>query len=518
MGAIFGRDAIGGRLERTNNRQCCDSFALSPKVLACRHRRKDRRQRIGCRQRRIFHGHRMEVHVMFGIVSPSPPPPANPRDGTLTDSDANTPIKLRTRKIRVEIVKGPTAGVIAELPGLGARIGSAKDADLVIHDSKVSRHHLTLRIENDAIRVTDNQSRNGTRLDGVRILDAYAKPDAVLVIGATSLRLRMLESSIEVPISNKERFGAMVGRSIPMRRLFGLLERIAPTDMSVLVEGETGTGKELVAQGLHTQGRRAEKPFVVFDCSAISETLMESELFGHKKGAFTDARQDRAGRFEEADGGTIFLDEIGELPRALQPKLLRVLEAREIRRIGDDKVLRIDVRVIAATNRSLSMEVERGHFREDLYHRLAEVVVLVPPLRHRPEDIPLLARNLETQVLEMHPGLSPLPEPMIQEWRGLSFPGNVRELRNRVRQTLLLGAERQTYGDTAPDRADEQGIRLDEPLLDGLKRIKQAYEKEYLQKLLEKTGNNVTRTAELAGVGRRYVQVAMEEYGLREKR
>ncbi len=472
------------------------------------------------RQRFIFSVQGPEVCDIFGIVSHFSSSFSATHDGTLTDSDANTLLKLRTRKIRVEIIKGSTVGVIAELPGLSARIGSAKDADLVIQDSKVSRHHLTVRIEGDAIRVTDNQSRNGTQLDGVRVLDAYARPDAVLVIGTTSLRLRMLETSIEVPISSHEHFGAMVGRSIPMRRLFGLLERIAQTDMSVLVEGETGTGKELVAQGLHSHGRRGEQPFVVFDCSAISETLMESELFGHKKGAFTDARQDRTGRFEEADGGTIFLDEIGELPLALQPKLLRVLEARQARRIGDDKVRRVDVRVIAATNRSLSREVERGRFREDLYYRLAEIVVQVPPLRHRPEDIPLLARHLETQVLEMNPGLSPLPEQVIQQWRGVSFPGNIRELRNRVRQALLLGAQQQTSSETeaSPNFSDEHEVRLDEPLLDGLKRVKQAYEKEYLQKLLEKTGNNVTRTAELAGVGRRYVQLAMEQYGLREKR
>lgn len=465
-----------------------------------------------------FSGASIKTGATFTTVSP--PPPSTTVDGTLTEPESNATIKLRTRKIRVEIFKGAATGVVVELPGLGARIGSAKDADLVIPDSKVSRQHLTLRIEGEAIRVTDNQSRNGTQLDGIRILDAYARPDAVLVIGSTSLRLRMLETSIEVPISTKERFGVMVGRSIPMRRLFGLLERIAPTDMSVLVEGETGTGKELVAQGLHAHGRRAEQPLVVFDCSAVSENLMESELFGYRKGAFTDARQDRAGRFEEADGGTIFLDEIGELPLALQPKLLRVLEAREVRRIGDDKVRRVDVRVVAATNRSLSIEVERGRFREDLYHRLAEVVVQVPPLRHRPEDIPLLARHLETQVLEMNPGLSPLPEPMIQEWRGLSFPGNIRELRNRVRQALLLGAQQQTFSEAevSPNLSGEHEVRLDEPLLDGLKRVKQAYEKEYLQKLLEKTGNNVTRTAELAGVGRRYVQLAMEEYGLREKR
>lgn len=439
-------------------------------------------------------------------------------DGTLTAPASGATIKLRSRKIRVEVVKGHKVGTITELPGLGARVGSAKDADLVIDDPTVSRHHLTLRIEGDAIRVIDNQSRNGTQLDGVRILDAFARPDAVLVIGSTSLRLRMLDTSVEVPLSTNERFGNMVGRSVPMRRLFGLLERIAPTDMSVLVEGETGTGKELVTEGLHLQSQRAQGPLVVFDCSAVSQNLIESELFGHKKGAFTDARQDRAGRFEEASGGTLFLDEIGELPLELQPKLLRALERREVRRIGDDKVRHVDVRIIAATNRSLSIEVERGRFREDLYHRLAEVVVQVPALRHRPEDIPFLARHLEAKVRETHPAIPALPDDVLHEWRGMSFPGNVRELRNRVRLALHLGPERQTFveSEESPKTAGEVEVRLDEPLFEGFERLKDAYEKVYLQRALEKTGNNVTHTAELAGVGRRYVQRAMERHGLRE--
>lgn len=446
----------------------------------------------------------------------SPPEP----DGTLTAPASGTTIKLRSRKIRVEVVKGPKAGAVVELPGLGARVGSAKDADLVIDDPTVSRHHLTLRIEGDAIRVIDNQSRNGTQLDGVRILDAFARPDAVLVIGSTSLRLRMLDTSVEVPLSTNERFGNMVGRSVPMRRLFGLLERIAPTDMSVLVEGETGTGKELVAEGLHLQSRRAEGPLVVFDCSAVSQNLIESELFGHKKGAFTDARQDRAGRFEEASGGTLFLDEIGELPLELQPKLLRALERREVRRIGDDKVRQVDVRIVAATNRSLSIEVERGRFREDLYHRLAEVVVQVPALRHRPEDISVLARQLEAKVRQTHPEMPLLPEDVVQQWRGMSFPGNVRELRNRVRLACLLGPERPTFheSDESAKASSDLEVRIDEPLFEGFERLKDAYEKAYLQKALEKTGHNVTHTAELAGVGRRYVQRAMERHGLREDR
>jgi transcriptional regulator with GAF, ATPase, and Fis domain len=436
---------------------------------------------------------------------------------------------LRSRKIRLEVIQGPDRGRITELPGHGARIGSGPDADIVLSDPTVSKHHLTVRIDADAIRVLDNKSRNGTLLDGVRVIEAYARPDAVLTLGSTALRLRMLTEAIDVPLSASDHFGAVLGRSVAMRRMFGLLERVAPTDMTVLVEGETGTGKELVAEGIHRHSARAAGPFVVFDCSAVSPSLIEGELLGHKKGAFTDARADRPGRFEEADGGTLFLDEIGELPIELQPKLLRAIERREVRRLGDDRVRRVDVRIVAATNRSLSVEVDRGRFRDDLYHRLAEVVIHVPPLRARLDDVPLLARHFEAALRARQAELPPLDDAVIARFRDMSWPGNVRELRNKVRFALLLEPERPPAAaamagavpDAVPGEANplaDVAVRLDEPLLEGGERARAAYERAYLLQALEKTGHNVTRTAELAGVGRRYIQRAMERYGLRTGR
>ena len=454
-------------------------------------------------------------------MAPAYPPLHDGDDRTRTAPGDDVPVMLRSRKIRIEVLRGPDQGHIAALPGHGARVGSGKDADIVLSDPTVSKHHVSLRVEGEAIRVLDNKSRNGTLLDGVRVLDAYARPDSVLTLGATTLRLRLLDEAIDLPLSPRDRFGDLLGRSVAMRRMFSLLERVAPTDMTVLIEGETGTGKELVAEGIHQHSLRAGRPFVVFDCSAVSPTLIESELLGHKKGAFTDARADRPGRFEEADGGTLFLDEIGELPFEMQPKLLRAIERREVRRLGDDKVRRVDVRLVAATNRSLSVEIDRGRFRDDLYHRLAEVVVRVPPLRSRLDDIPLLVHHLEATLRAQKPSLAPLDEATLARFRAMSWPGNVRELRNKVRFALLLGLERPQVVEAEPAvslPAGDLAIRLGEPLLEGGERARAAYERAYLGMALERTGNNVTRTAELAGVGRRYIQRAMERYGLRENR
>ncbi|HTN91121.1 MAG TPA: sigma 54-interacting transcriptional regulator, partial [Sorangium sp.] len=403
-------------------------------------------------------------------------------DGTLTAQPSADRLTLRSNKIRVEVVQGPDAGAVIELPGPEARIGSDPGCDLQLKDRMVSRLHLVLRIERDRIRVIDPGSRNGTTVDGVQIRDAYARPDASILIGSSALRLRMLSTIVELPISTRDHFGGLLGRSVAMRRIFAVLERVAPTDTTLLIEGESGTGKELAARGVHEASGRAGGPFVVFDCSTASSALLESELFGHKKGAFTGALEDRVGMFEEADGGTLFLDELGELPPDLQPKLLRVLESGEVRRVGLNKPRRVDVRVVAATNRSLARAVELGAFREDLYYRLAVVPIRLPPLRERPEDIPLLVHHLEQQLASRIPGAAPLPERVVDLFAEQSWPGNVRELRNAVARALALGAPVPAgQGPRSPSGAGGLEVRLDEPLLAGRTRVARDYEKAYME-------------------------------------
>ncbi|HEX5750479.1 MAG TPA: sigma 54-interacting transcriptional regulator [Archangium sp.] len=418
-------------------------------------------------------------------------------------------LKLRSHRIRIEAVKGPDAGRSAELPGLSVSIGSGGDCDFVLTDPTVSRLHLYLRIEKDALRVSDAGSRNGTCIDGTQVRDAYARPDSLITLGGTTLRLRMLADVVELPISSREAFGQLLGRSIAMRRVFSLLERAAPTDVTVLLEGETGTGKEWAAIGLHQESPRAEGPFVVFDCSAVAPSLIESALFGQMRGAFTGATVERPGVFEEAHGGTLFLDEVGELPLELQPKLLRALESREVRRLGGSGSRRVDVRVIAATNRSLLQDVDRGRFREDLYYRLAVITVRMPPLRERLEDIPLLVRHFEK-------GRTPLPGSVVDAFCEQSWPGNVRELRNAVERAHALGPpEPAEPGARAGPAPGALGVDLSEPLLSGRQRVAEAYEREYIERALKETGGNVSRAAALAGVGRKFMQQAMKRHGLR---
>jgi transcriptional regulator with GAF, ATPase, and Fis domain len=429
-------------------------------------------------------------------------------------------VKLVSRKVRIEVLGGPDAGRHAELAGPEVRIGSAPDCDLSLRDPTVSRHHVTLRIDNERVRVVDAGSTNGTNVDGLTVRDAFARPDSRIQLGTTTLRLGMLPDVIEVPISARDRFGGLLGQSEAMRRVFAILERVAPTDTTLLVEGETGTGKELVAEGVHEESQRSAGPFVVFDCSAVSPTLIESELFGHVKGAFTGAIGDRAGAFEAADGGTLFLDEIGELPLDLQPKLLRVLERREVRRVGSNQVRKVDVRILAATNRSLSREVERGRFREDLYYRLAVIHVGLPPLRERPEDIPPLVAHFTREL--GGPGAVPLPETLIKTLETQSFAGNVRELRNVVARAISLRAPTPSSTQALPGAAPAGSpqvtvpIDLSVPLKTARDRLMDTYEEAYLREALNLTSGNITRAADLAGVNRKFIQRAMKRLGLRE--
>jgi transcriptional regulator with GAF, ATPase, and Fis domain len=426
---------------------------------------------------------------------------------------------LRSQRICVDIAAGPDAGKTVVLPGPEARVGSGPDCDLVIGDPTVSRHHFTIRVEREAVRITDNASRNGTAVDGLWLLDGFARPDSSIAIGNTTLSLRLLDDTVELPLSSKTRYGPLLGRSVAMRRLFAVLERVAPTETTVLIEGETGTGKELVAEALHEGSRRADKPFVVFDCSAVSSQLIESELFGHVRGAFTGAVADRVGAFEAAHGGTLFLDEIGELPLDLQPKLLRALERLEIRRVGTHQPIRVDVRIVCATHRSLANEVERGTFREDLYYRLAVVRVPVPALRERPEDIPVLVQHFIDQFAGRHGNAGELGARVIEGFQSMAWPGNVRELRNAVARAMSLGPPRdlRTTAEIAA-AAPPPGVvdvDLSIPLRTAKEQVADAFERAYLVELLKSAGGMITRAAELAGTNRKYIQRAMRRHDLR---
>ncbi len=432
-----------------------------------------------------------------------------------TDTPPNA-IKLRTHKIRIEVVQGPAAGAIIELPGPEARIGSGADCDFVVKDSTVSRLHLVLRIHNELLRVIDSGSRNGTSIDGTMIHDAYARPDSTITIGGTTLRMQMLSDVVELPLSTRDEFGGLLGKSVAMRRLFALLERVSPTDVTLLIEGETGTGKELAAEAAHRSSPRARRPFVVFDCSSVKPEAIESELFGQVCGGDKGSAP-RLGCFEQANGGTLFLDEIGELPIEVQPKLLRAIETRTIRRIGADGGSRpVDVRIIAATHHSLSREIDRGNFRDDLYYRIAVVTVRIPPLRERSDDVPLLVRHFERHHMSAAHHPEPLPESMVQSFVSRAWPGNVRELKNQVDCALFLRNERISTEGGAPVLGPTvNGVSLAVPLLVGRDHIADAYEKAYIELALEKAGGNISRAAKLAGVGRRFLQKAMDHHGLR---
>ncbi len=281
----------------------------------------------------------------------------------------------------------------------------------------------------------DLKSRNGTYVEGVRVESASVSHGFTIRVGRTEVFVnyaRGEQKSVESWPS--ERFGPLVGRSQIMRELFATLARLAPLEASIMIAGETGTGKELVARAIHEASPRASGPFVVVDCATLSETLIEAELFGHTKGAFTGAHQTRVGAIEAAEGGTVFLDEIGELPMNMQPKLLRVLESSTVRRIGETKQRSVDVRFLAATHRDLLSMVKRGEFREDLYFRLAVLPVRVPSLRERAEDMELLLKHFSEGVLDW---LSPA---VLRALEARPWRGNVRELRNFAERARAIGA------------------------------------------------------------------------------
>ncbi|MGZ3429285.1 MAG: sigma 54-interacting transcriptional regulator, partial [Polyangia bacterium] len=465
--------------------------------------------------------------------------PPNPRDqGLYEESPALTTVfdgaratVRHLRKSKVVVVSGAEQGREVEVGKPRVTGGRSIINDLVLSDKAISGSHFEILARDDGYRLRDLDSTNGTFIGELRIREVWLKPGQEFRVGHTLLRFVPTQEIVEIPLSKRDTFESVTGSSVRMREIFATLEKVAPSELTVMVTGETGTGKEMIARGIHQASPRKSKPFVVLDCGAIPKDLIESTLFGHEKGSFTGAVAQHQGCFEQAHGGTIFLDEIGELDINLQPKLLRVLENRELKRVGGDRVIKIDVRVVAATNRDLRQMVNQGTFREDLYFRLSVIHVELPPLRERKEDIPALA-DVFLREIGGRRGMSMVFAPdAVASLQGHSWPGNVRELKNVVERAASLtegamvtradlmfnrdgGGPRSSSpsgpgGGRSNGSSEGGGGELSmPPILPGIdfkeakQRVVDHFELAYLKQLLERHDGNITRSAQEAGLTR----------------
>ena len=412
-------------------------------------------------------------------------------------------------------------------------IGAMEDNDLVVNNETVSRYHCKIVQEETGYLLIDLGSTNGTFINRVRVKEGYLKPGCTVGLGNSEIKFSAADEKVEIVPSRKERLGPMIGRHLKMRELYAVLEKISPTGTTVVIEGETGTGKEVVAQTIHQLSPRASGPLMVVDCGAVPDNLIESELFGHEKGSFTGAIMTRQGLFEMANGGTLFLDELGELPLDLQPKLLRALESREIRRVGSSKPIKVDVRIIAATNRNLEEEVKAGRFRQDLFYRLSVVRVFLPPLRDRHEDIPILVKHFLAEAAynrkpDGSPRISGCSRAAMDVLSSYRWPGNVRELVNTIERAVSFSEGDMIDPGDLPDtvRGKEDAPRVsglngpamgqagDATFKDAKERWVSSFERDYIVQLLKKNKGNISHAAREADIDRKYFRKLMKKYGL----
>jgi DNA-binding NtrC family response regulator len=453
-------------------------------------------------------------------------PPGGPAGTHVLAEAMSGPVTRR--EVALVVVEGPDAGKRVPVDRPVLRVGKDPSCDLFVPDITVSRFHFAIEKVNEGYLIRDLGSTNGTFVDDMRIKEAYLRPGAHIKAGRVVLLFQPIYVADEIQPSKADRFEGLVGRSAPMRLVFGVLERVAPTDATVLLQGETGTGKGAAARAIHMASLRAGGPFVVVDCGSISRTLIESELFGHEKGAFTGADVSRAGACERANGGTLFLDEVDDLPLELQPKLLRVLEEREVQRLGGSRPTRLDIRVIGATKKDLRQAVMDGTFREDLYFRLSVVRVQLPPIRDRRDDLPVLCDAFisPSEGAGVWGRLAPALREQLEAYH---WPGNVRELRNVLERIRFMGvpgelgfdpsAARQPEASPAapqPSSAESSSIPIDfeRPFKEVKDELVDAFEREYLQRLLERGGGNIAAAARSAGLNRKYFYDLLRKHGL----
>ena len=414
-------------------------------------------------------------------------------------------------------------------------VGRNAACQLVLDDGKVSAVHAELVATEQGVRVRDKGSRNGTFVAGVRVGEIYLLTAGKLRIGETEIVFEPGRTE-RIAVSTVPSFGPMVAASPVMRGIFERLGKVSPTDLTILITGETGTGKELVAQAMHLASPRARKPFVVVDCGSIPPTLAEATLFGHERGAFTGAIDKRLSPFQEADGGTIFLDELGELPLDVQPKLLRALAERRIKPVGGSAYREVDVRVLAATRRDLVRAVNSGGFRSDLYFRIAQIKIELPALRQRLEDIPILVRRM-LKDLGDEPAYERIAASTLERLMRHDWPGNVRELRNAVAVAHALAGEGEEL-----DVAAHLGALTESPLAgpifgggsgggggngggsfkgqkfqDAKRDVLTRFERDYFASLSDEAKGNVSEMARRAGMERAHVRAYLRRHGISVK-
>jgi two-component system, NtrC family, response regulator HydG len=479
---------------------------------------------------------------MVGSTEMAEPPNDGDHVSTVRKSRSDAPPDARSSPagtFALVVIEGPDTGTRFAVDGSHAPhlLGQGPFCDLRLMDPQVSRRHAALELLGSKVRLRDLGSTNGTLVDRLGVVEAYLEGGEVLRLGASALRVERLVEASRANLSSRSAFGGLLGASRAMRRLYPWCERLASSTIPVIIEGETGTGKEVLAESLHDCGPRAAAPFVVFDCTAVPANLVESELFGHERGAFTGAHSTRKGVFEQASGGTLFIDEIGDLDLQLQSKLLRAVERSEIRRVGSDRWMKLDTRILCATRRDLDREVQEGRFRDDLLHRLAVGRIELPPLRARAGDVPMLVHHF---CKELCADATALPKALVARWEQDPWPGNVRELRNAVARHVTLGdiaihdpieeqtddveprvpalaasVGREPAHSTVGGPADAIERVLDQnlPLIVGRQVVVDEYERRYIRRVLEAHGGNVMRAAKASGIARRYFQKLRSRVG-----
>ncbi|MGC4117439.1 MAG: sigma 54-interacting transcriptional regulator [Myxococcales bacterium] len=419
-------------------------------------------------------------------------------------------------RCQVLVVEGPDRGVAAELDGEAELVcGTGAGCGLKLSDGRVSRRHLSVRRSGARFVARDLGSSNGTRYEGSRIKEIEVGPGAAFKLGRTVLRIEPEPRPLQLPPSQSRRFGELVAESLAMREVFAVLELAAQSDVTVLVEGETGTGKELAARAVHDASSRRRGPFVAIDCGALPESLLESELFGHVRGAFTGASTSREGAFARADGGTLFLDELGTIPPSAQARLIRVLEERKVKPVGADRERAVDVRVVAASRHDLSERVAQGLFRSDLYWRLSVVRVVLPPLQSRREDLaPIVAEMMRRRGLEAGTVAGPNLDLLVTH----AWPGNVRELRNVLERALALTPGARGFGElrielSPQDSGAALSVRSDLPFAQAKKAVLEAFERSYLADLMARHSGNLSAAARAAKVDRKHLRELLRKRG-----